>query len=132
MGTLDKKNILFQRDDKNELLPEEVEVIVDEKDESQLEFKGQKVFMTPMTRGEIRAMFKRFEGKSPEADEDADGKLIFKHIKKPEFTEEDIPFIKGPAASVLVNTILYYSGIDTGKGSRKKAIQAAEDDFAKN
>ena len=128
---LDKKTIVFERDEAGKLVPREVELVVDEEDEEQKALKGQTVFITPMLRGEIRKMFAEIEKSKNDIDADLDGELIVRHCVKPSFTAEEVKDLKGHTASALVNTILVNSGLDLGK-TRKKAIQDKEDEFGKN
>ena len=126
-----KKEIaLFERDGEGKLIPKEVEVVIDEDNKDQAKFKGETVFIVPLLRGEIRKLFSDMELKKSN-DEDTDGNLIIKHCINPAFTDADKPFLKGTLTTVLVNTILFNSGIDTSK-PRKQAIQEKEDEFGKN
>jgi len=129
--TILKSLALFERDGEGKLIPKEVEVVVDEENKDQLKFKGEKVFIIPLLRGEIRKLFSDMELKKDKTDEDTDGDLIVKHCINPAFTNEDKQYLKGAFTTVLVNTILYHSGIDVTKG-RKQAIQEKEDEFGKN
>ena len=100
---LKKDLTLYERDEKGELIPKEVEVEVDENDEEQVKLKGETIFVTPMSRGEIKRLFSDVTQNKDE--EDLDGKLILKHCKNPKYEEKDIPFIKPALANVIVNTI---------------------------
>jgi len=129
---LDKKTTLFERDEKGQLIPQEVELVIDENNEAQTEYKGQTVYLIPMTRGEIRKMLSELSMKDTSAEKDNDGELILKYCKKPQYTEEEIPYIKKDLASILINTIFEYSGLVAKNKTRKKAIEDKEDDFGKN
>jgi hypothetical protein len=128
---LDKKRSLYERDEKGDLLPKEVKLEVDKDIPEQLEYENDTVFLTPMTRGEIRKMFSDIEMTKKDIEKDLDGDIITKYVKNPVFTIEDLKAMKPALATALVNTIFRESGLDTGKG-RKKAMLQAEDDFAKN
>ena len=52
-----KEDTLYERDEKGNLLPQEVEVEIDENEAEHLEFKGKKILITPMPRGEIKRIF---------------------------------------------------------------------------
>lgn len=125
---LKKESVLFDRDEKGELLPKEVELFIDDKDSGQLKFKGEKIVITPMTRGEIKRLF----GKKLSIDEekDLDGDLIVEHCKDPSYTKEETNFMKGAYAIMIVNTIMKFSGINIG--NKKKAMREKEDEFSKN
>lgn len=128
---LSKNRALFERDEQGKLIPKEVELVVDESVEEQLPYKGEKIVMIPLLRGEIRKLFSSLEVKKTDSDEDIDGDLIIKHCVNPSFKEEDKPYLKGPITTVLVNTILYHSGIDITK-PRRSALRDKEDEFGKN
>jgi len=125
---LKKESVLFDRDEKGKLLPKEVELLIDENDDDQLKFKEEKILITPMTRGEIKRLFSTVVTK--EEEKDLDGDLIVEHCKEPAYTKEETEFMKGSYASMIVNTIMRYSGINVG--NKKKAMVEKEDEFAKN
>jgi hypothetical protein len=126
-----KDAALYARDEKGELLPQERELIIDEDDKEQAKLKGQTVFITPLPRGEIRRVFNKAVT-SKEEEKDLDGEIIEKHCCDPKFTKEEIAHLRPSFASAIVNTILFESGLDTRKVSKKKAIEDAEDEFGKN
>lgn len=134
MSLLEKQHVLYDRDEKGELIPKEVTLIVDENNERQKEFKGTTIAITPLTRGELRRVFsdvaKAVNGK--EADTDNDAEIIVNHCKKPAFTIEDTKFLKPSLAKAIVDTILFESGVDITLPTKKKAIEEKEDEFAKN
>jgi hypothetical protein len=124
---ISKSVTLFDRDEKGELLPKEVELVV--LDDEMKEYEGQSISITPMTRGEIKSIFTKIDGEGK--DKDLDGELILKHCIEPKYDEEEVKHLKPGFATMLVNTIMKHSGlkVDTPK---KQAIAAKEDDFAKN
>jgi len=128
---LDKKAALFERDEKGELIPKEVELVVDENDKDQKTLKGEKIWIVPLLRGEVRRMFSDLGQKDADIDKDLDGELIVSNCKKPAFTLEETKYLKGYVASAIVNTILFHSGLDVGR-PRRKAMQTKEDEFKKN
>jgi len=126
---LDKSSILFERNDKGELIPQEIEVVIDESDPEQLKFKGEKIVVTPISRGELKELFAPVEEGT---EKDLDGIIISKHCVNPSFTLEDTQYIKPPFTNVLVNTIFVASGLERRNNNSKKSVQEAEDEFAKN
>lgn len=126
---LKKELVLYDRNDKEEFIPKEVELEVDETDFSQRPYKGETIWVIPMSRSEIKETFANV---GIDKARDIDGELIVKYCKKPEFTSKDVTAIKPVFASMIVNTIFRESGLDISKGDRKKAQLDAEDDFAKN
>ena len=129
MALLDRKIALYDRDETGTLIPHEVPVVIDEKDEDQVKYKGTTVSVIPLTRGEIKKFFSE-TGKKENKDLDSD--IIFDKCKNPAFTREDIDALKPILATIIVNTVLFESGLDVFKASRKEAAKEAEDDFAKN
>jgi hypothetical protein len=131
---LDRSYVLYDRDDKGELIPKEVPLIVDENNERQKEFKGTTIAITPLTRGELRRVFsdvaKAVDGKEPDMDNDSE--IIVTHCKKPAFTAEDTKYIKPALAKAIVDTILFESGVDINLPTKKQAVDEKEDEFAKN
>ena len=128
---LTKDAALFQRDETGSLVPTEVELVVDTADEMQKQLEGKTVSITPLPRGELRRLF----AMKPTEDGDDTGKdneIILKHCISPEFTKEDVKFLKPAESTAIVNTILFHSGLDVLKFTRKKALKKTEDEFAKN
>jgi len=125
-----KELALYERDEDGKLIPKEVKVEIDETDDLQLEYAEETIFVTPMSRGEIKKIFSQVS--AAKDDEDLDGKLIVKHCKNPAFDIKEVDAIKPALATIIVNTIFRESGVSLGKNTKKKAIQEAEDDFAKN
>jgi len=130
---LEKNTTLYERDEKGELIPIEVKVEIDENDERQLEYKGQTIFLIPMVRGQIRKMFSTLNAKDdPTDDKDEDGEIILNHVKKPTYSEKEIPCIKPALTTILVNTVLRESGLRVGNKSKVSAMKKKEDEFGKN
>ena len=130
---LKKEAALFERDEKGELIPQERELIIDEEDEEQLKYKGEKIRLVPFARGELRKLFASLSKiREGDEDKDLDEEVIFDKCIDPKFTKEEIKHMRPGLSVAIVNTILYESGIDTRKKTRKKALEEAEDDFAKN
>ena len=129
---LEKSNVLYERDEKGELIPQERPLIIDDNVPEQNIYKDYTVAVIPMTRGEIRRIFGEVTESVSDRDNDKDGELITKYCKRPSFTKEEIEFTKPGLTSAIVNTILFESGIDVRSSSRKAAVEKTEDDFAKN
>ena len=128
MALLDRNQVLYDRDEAGELIPHVVEVVIDEKDEDQVKYKGTQISVIPLSRGEIKKFFSDTAAK----DKDLDAEIIITKCKSPVITATDVVFIKPILATIIVNTILFESGIDVYKASRREAAQKAEDDFGKN
>jgi len=128
---LNKKNSLYERDEKGVLIPQENELEVDEKDEGQLKYKGEKIRITPIPRGKLRKMFVEMQAVKDTDEKDFDGEIILENCHDPKYTLKEIPDIKPSLVTCIVNTIFRESGIKVG-ASRKKALEKAEDDFGKN
>lgn len=131
-----KETTLYARDDKEDLIPIEVGLIINENDERQLEYENETVMITPMTRGEIKKLLSDMKKFSDEEDEnkvkDYDAEMIVNHLHKPSYTLEEVKFLKPWFAKMFTDTIMYESGLDVNSKSRKKAIESKEDEFAKN
>ena len=126
---LNKKNALYDRDEKGELLPVEVELEIDDKDLLQKEYSGEKIRVIPIPRGKIKRLFANVDKEGE--DKDFDGQVIIEHCIEPSFTEKELEHLKPALSSAIVNTIFRESGIRVGNNKRK-AVLEAEDDFAKN
>lgn len=126
---LKKETVLYDRNDEGKFIPKEVALEIDENDSEQLKYKGETIFVTPMSRSEIKETFANI---SIDKNRDIDAELVIKHCKKPEFSIDDKEFMKPALVSCIVNTIFRESGLDINKNDRKKAQMDAEDDFAKN
>lgn len=127
---LNRKAILFPRDEEGKLIPLEVKLEINEENEEQLEYKDETVKITPMVRGEIAKMFESLKD-TDEDESSIDADIIEKHCISPCVKKEEVKFMKPSYISMIVNTILRESGLSTNK-SKKKAITEKEDDFAKN
>jgi len=128
---LNKQNSLYERDEKGVLIPQENELEVDETDEEQLKYKGEKIHITPIPRGKLRRIFAEMRALKETDEKDFDGEIILEHCHDPKYTLKEIPDIKPALVTCIVNTIFRESGIKVGT-SRKKALEKAEDDFGKN
>lgn len=127
---LKKELTLFDRDEKGDLIPQEVKLEVDESNSHYDELKDETIRIIPMTRGEIRRIFSSLDG-SKDKERDIDEDVIVNHCVEPKYSKEDAKFLKSEFSGVIVSTILKYSGLDITKG-KQDALKEAEDDFAKN
>ena len=121
--------VLYDRDEKGELIAQYRPLVIEEDNDLQKEFDGYEVAIIPMTRGETKRIFSDVLKKD---DKDLDGELVIKYCKDPAFTEEEVKHAKPALVGAIVNTILKESGIDVGSKTRKQAVKDAEDEFAKN
>ena len=127
---IDKKELLFDRDEDGNLIPQEIELVIDESDPEQAKYKGKTIAVIPISRGELKKLFApREEGKETF---DLDDHIIATHCVNPKFTEEEAKYIKPPFTNVLVNTIFVASGLERRKNDSKQSVDDAEDEFAKN
>ena len=129
MAILNKAVALFDRDENNNVLPQEVDLVLDMEDKDEKSLAGMKVAITPLLRGELKRLLSTA---IPKDDKDMDADIIVEHCKNPAFTKEDVKFMKNYVASAIVNTILFHSGINVGNKTKKKAMDEAEDEFGKN
>ena len=130
---LSKNASLFARDENGDLIPQEVELIIDDTDVNQVQYKGEKISIVPVTRGELRKLFSlpNLKETSDQEEADLDSIIIEKFCKLPKFTKEEITYIRPGLAPTIVNTILHHSGLDVRK-SRAKALEDKEEEFVKN
>jgi len=134
---LTKENSLYKRDDKGELVPYEVKLEVSEDLVECDEYKNETIFVTPITRVELRRLFaavanikgKVGDEKDDHYDKVFNGKIILDHCKKPSYTEDDLKDMKPALVGILVNTILRESGI--GASNNKKKLNMKIDNGSK-
>lgn len=128
-----KELTLYERDEKDELIPLEVTLMVSEADlERYPDLKGETVKVIPMKRGKIKSMFNldgKDTDKKPETDRDEDGEIIVEFCKAPQYTIEELAFAKPVIIRSIVRTIFSESGImiDPKAGTKK-----FNDEFGKN
>ena len=154
MNMLRLEEITHQRGVDGELLPLEVELEVlreyvvkqvKGKKKEVVKKEGPIVKITPMTRGEIKALSaglvkKRKEGKEIfETTEDQDGEIIRKHLIEPKVSEEDIKYLKPKYASAIATAIMAVSlNVDqktmqeAGKAAVQKYADRLDGDLKKN
>ena len=127
---LKKDLVLYERDEKGDLIPLEVKLNVSEK---YPELVGQSVKIVPLKRGEIKKLF-NLDGKetdtTPETTKDVDGEIIVKNCKDPVFTMEDMECAKPVIIRTIMRTIFDESGIGLDKETGKKVVE--DDEFGKN
>ena len=130
-----KELTLYERNDKGELIPQEVPLQVSKKDvEDYPEIAKQTIKIVPMTRGQLREMFGSDgkEGETVTTDKDTDGELIIKHCREPIYTADDVMFVKPHIVRSIVKTILCESGIKLEEGSGIRKVDEDADEFGKN
>ena len=127
---LSKESTLFERDEKGELIPQVVNIDVEKDNPKYDELKDTQIKVTPMTRGEIKRIFSSLDA-GAEKERDVDEEIIIKHCIEPNYTKEDIKFLKSEYSTPIVATILKISGLDTSK-SKRVALEEAEEQFSKN
>ena len=120
---------LYPRDENGNLLPLEVELIVDEKDERQKKLEGEKILITPIPKGELRRVLA--DARDDDEGKDSDAEIVAEHCKEPSYTLEEAKLLRPEYSLAIVDTILFESGLDVTK-PRKKALQEKEDEFSKN
>jgi len=108
MVLLKKEDVLYERDEKGNLVSQEVELFIDDNDSDQSEYKGMKIFVTPVDRIKLKELL---EQASTEKSSDFDGLIILDHCKDPVFTREDIKYMKPVLVSIIAKTILKISGM---------------------
>jgi hypothetical protein len=123
---ISKTLTLYDRDEKGELLPKEVEVVI--LDDEMEEYRGSYITITPMIRGEIKKLYSNMADKK---EEELDDSIILEHCKDPSYTMAEIKHLKPQFSSMLVNTIMKESGLKVDI-PKKEAIKDKEDLFAKN
>jgi len=94
---LDKNSTLFDRDEKGVLIPKKV--FVKELNES--------ISIIPLTRGEIKKFYVETDNK----DKDLDAEIVLTNCKNPQYTEEELKFVKPFVVEAIVKTILEASCI---------------------
>ena len=131
-----KKDLtLYERTGEGELIPQEVKLEltdIDAKDHPEL--KDEKIRIIPMTRGELKAMFSLLgtdTDEKPETDRDEDAATVFKYCKAPEYTEDELVFMKPVIMRSIVRTIFINSGVKMGDSGSKKSMDNS-DEFGKN
>lgn len=109
---LDKNKVLFDRDEKGEVIPRVVKIVGTEDE----------IKILPLLRGEFLKI--SAESKDGETTKDQDKEIILSHVLEPKFTEEDFKFMKTGYCAAIVGTILKHSGlsVDKKKGDGKGEI----------
>ena len=132
--SMKKDLMLYDRDEKGILIPQEVSLEVDEKDLSNYpELKNQTIKVIPITRGELKKLFSlqgTKDDKVPETTKDDDGEMIIKYCKDPLFTQEEVAYIKPVISRSIVNTIFRESGVIIGREGNKSIKD--NDELGKN
>lgn len=122
---LNKEESLFIRDEKGELISQEVVLtLLDDKPT---------VKIIPLTRGEIQTLALNKEGDTTK-DQDVD--IVVKCCKEPIYTEEEAKFMKPKISTAIVTAVMALSlGIDQdtfGKKTKQETIDNEEFLLKKN
>ena len=133
---LSKKKSLYERNDKKELVPHEVKLEVDKDSGDYEEYKNETIFVTPITRIELRRLFAAVANMKDKTGDERDdhydnvfnSKIILNHCKTPSYTDEELEDMKPALVGILVNTILRESGI--GASTNKKKIEKNIEDVS--
>ncbi len=150
---LELKDMIHQRGEDGKLLPLEVELEVlreyetvdgdDGKKKEAVKEKGPTVKITPMTRGEIKAMMAEVkkikkEGTEFETTKDQDGEIIKKHLIEPKVPDDKIADMKPEYAGAIALAIMAISlEVDQktmqekGKAAIKDFVEKLDEDIAK-
>ena len=112
---LKKEDALFSTDEKGNLIPHEVELVINNDDILQKKYKGQFITVTPITRGEIKKLFAEINNSDDPDKLDFDSQIILKHCIEPKFTDVEIKNLKPELSTPIVNTIFKESGIPVGE-----------------
>jgi len=127
MAVLRKELTLYPRGNDSNLIPQEVDLEVDEQDKINYpELVGQKIKVIPMTRGEMRLTF----GSELKPDQDTDAELVEKYCKEPLYTKDEIQYMKPVVVKAIAATIMRESGLILPK--KKKQDGFENDEFGKN
>lgn len=120
MEYLNKDQTLFIRDEKGELIPQEIvlDLLPDKP----------KIKAIPMLKGELQKLF--LETKGGETTKDQDNDIILKNCFEPKYGEKEVKFLKPEFSNAIVTGILALSIeksqkeiVETGK---KKALEDAD------
>jgi len=143
MSRLELRQIVHERGTNGELLPIDVELevlreykIVEEKGKKKRVIKtpGPMVKVTPMTRGEIKAMMagvkkSKEEGKGFETTEDQDGDIIKAHLIDPKVPDDQIKDLKSKYSGAIATAIVAIS-IEVDQQTLHEAGKAALKEYA--
>jgi len=130
---LTKKEVLFERDEKEQIIPIEAELIVDADNIYQKKYAGRNIKLTPIPRGKLRRIFAEIRKGDADSETESDNTVVKEHCIEPAFTDTDLLTDMPGLIASIVNTILYHSGLDTTKGmTNKKSLEKKEDEFSKN
>jgi len=117
MSMLRKDAALFERDDKEELIP--VKVTLDTK-------AKEEILVKPMPRGAIRKAFAEVALNKGETTRDQDKEVILKYCVDPKFTEEEVDRMRFYLSGAISAAIFDASGV------KEKTEIKGEDDLKKS
>lgn len=128
---LKKELTLYERDEKGELIPKEVELQVSKEDlKNYPDMAKQTIHMIPIPRGKLKKIFNS-ELETKGEDVDGDAEIIMEYCKNPVYTEEDIKYVKPVVVRSITRTILSESGVHLDDSSGARRIDE-NDEFGKN
>jgi len=102
MSMLRKDAALFERDDKEELIPIKTVLETTAKEE---------IVVKPMPRGAVRKVFADAALNENNTTTDQDKEIILKYCVEPKFTEEEVDRMKHYLATAISSAILKASGV---------------------
>ena len=108
MAILERSEFLHKRNEKNELLPEIVE----------LEDNSGEVEMTPLVKGEVNVLTKEGQkGKEFDVKDPKQAEIVSRHLVNPKFSTEELldEGFKVMKYALLAKALLKVSGLDYGK-----------------
>lgn len=117
MARLDVTKITHERDENGELIPIEIslDLLAEEGKETPT------ILATPLSRGEIKKMFKGLKG---ETTKDQDDEIIKKHLKDPVIPEAQVKDMRLKYANAIVTAIISLS-IEIPQNKLEKAGKEA-------
>ena len=118
MSMLRKDAALFERDEKEEVIP--IKATLDTK-------RKEEIVMTPMPRGAVRKAFADAALNAGDTTKDQDKEIILNYCVDPKFTSEEIDNMKYYMVNALASTILRESGV-----SEPDLKKGGDDDLKKS
>lgn len=110
---LDKKKILFERNEQGELMPKTVKLVGTDED----------IKITPLTRAE----FIKYQSEGNEVGKDQQKEIILKHLVEPKLDEKEFEALPMGYALAFFGTILKHSGLNIEKNEKTEAGDALGD-----
>lgn len=110
---LDKKKILFERNEQGELMPKTVKLVGTDEE----------IKITPLTRAE----FIKYQSEGNEVGKDQQKEIILKHLVEPKLDEKEFEALPMGYALAFFGTILKHSGLNIEKNEKTEAGDALGD-----